>query len=295
MSRLTVVVVSYNSRDFLDDCLRAVEAERADTPLEVVVVDNASTDLDVPLLVQVHPELHVIVNESNLGFSTACNIGLRAHPADFYLLLNPDCIVGSGAIAACLKFLERESRCGIVGCRVENPDGSLQLACRRSIPTASVALFRFLGFSRLFPRSRRFGRYNFTYLDDRLTHEVEAVSGSFMMFRAAVLEQTGGLDEQFFLYGEDLDFCFRAAKAGWRIFYFADARVTHHKRQSSRQNADLANYHFFNAMKLFYRKHFHSNRHWLRSKAVETTVDLAYRLSEIRRRLGARHKVGSDR
>ncbi len=295
MSKLTVAIVSYNSKDFLDECLRAVEAERDETHLEIVLVDNASVDLDVSQLILAHPGLHVIVNESNLGFSTACNIGLHAHPADFYLLLNPDCIVARGAIAACLEFLERENRTGIVGCRVENPDGSLQLACRRSIPTASVALFRFLGLSRLFPRSPRFGRYNFTYLDDRLSHEVEAVSGSFMMFRAAVLEQTGGLDEQFFLYGEDLDFCFRATKAGWKIFYFADARVTHHKRQSSRQNADIANYHFFNAMKLFYRKHFQSDGSRLRSMLVEKTVEAAYRLSEIRRRLRARHEVGSDR
>lgn len=293
MSSLTVVIVSYNSRDFLDDCLRAVEAERAATPLEIVVVDNASTDLDVPALTKAHPGVHVIVNQSNLGFSAACNIGLRARPADFYLLLNPDCMVAEGAIAACLQFLAREKRAGIVGCRVENPDGSLQLACRRSIPTTSVALSRFFGLSRLFPRSRRFGRYNFTYLDDRLTHEVEAVSGSFLMFRSAVLEQTGGLDEQFFLYGEDLDFCFRAAKADWKVFYFADARVTHHKRQSSRQNADIANYHFYNAMKLFYRKHFHRNR--IASTVVAAGVEAAYRLSEIRRRLRARHEVGSGR
>lgn len=295
MNRLTVVIVSYNSKDFLEQCLRAVEAEQNSARLGIVVVDNASTDQDVLTLASSHPGVHFSVNQSNLGFSTACNIGLRARPADFYLLLNPDCMVTDGAIAACLDFLEREPRAGIVGCRVENPDGSLQLACRRSIPTPSVALFRLLGLSRLFPRSRRFGRYNFTYLSDQTSHEVEAVSGSFLMFRSAVLEQIGGLDEEFFLYGEDLDFCYRALKAGWKVHYFAGARVTHHKRQSSRQNADVANYHFYNAMKLFYRKHFGSRTHRLQSVLVQSAVAASYRLSQIRRRLGAKEQVGSKR
>jgi GT2 family glycosyltransferase len=207
VNTLTVVTVNYNSRDYLERCVESVYRETSGPALRLVVVDNASEDRDFRSLQSAYPSLDLIQNEHNLGFATACNQGIRHRPAEFYLLLNPDCEVLDGAVDKCLAFLATRPEIGIVGCRVQNPDGSLQLACRRSIPRPSVALYRLTGLSRLFPRSPRFAAYNLSYLDERAAHEVGAVSGSFLMCRDQVVHDIGGLDEAFFLYGEDLDFC----------------------------------------------------------------------------------------
>ncbi|HXK58724.1 MAG TPA: glycosyltransferase family 2 protein [Acidobacteriota bacterium] len=292
--RLTIVIVSYNSGDFLPDCLESLYRETQFADYQVVVVDNASADRTVFVdLKQRFDKLAVLFNSENLGFAKACNQGIRAFPAQSYLLLNPDCIILDNAIEKCLCYLEARPEIGIVGCRVQNPDGSLQLACRRAIPRPSTALYRFTGLSRLFPRNKYLGRYNYSYLDDRLTHAVDAVSGSFLMFRSAVGDRIGLLDETFFLYGEDLDFCYRAGLDGWKVIYYPEAIVTHHKRRSSSQDARAANFHFYNAMKIFYRKHQASKAGRLEYAAVLFAIECLYRFALLRNRLLGRSDVGS--
>ncbi|MDA2929597.1 glycosyltransferase family 2 protein [Acidobacteria bacterium AH-259-O06] len=258
MKKLTVVIANYNSRDYLEKCLESLYQETKKTDYQVVVVDNASRDSDFSSLENRHSNLHFLLNETNLGFATACNQGIRFLSAEFYLLLNPDCQILDGAIDKSLKFLEAHPEVGIVGCRVNNPDGSLQLACRRTIPRPSTALYRLLKLSFLFPASKRFGRYNLTYLDEGRTHEVEAVSGSFLMFPNALLDAIGYLDESFFLYGEDLDFCYRAFLKGWKVYYYPEAEIIHHKGRSSRRDAGRGRRHFYDAMEIFYRKHYYT-------------------------------------
>ncbi len=294
-NRLTVVVVAYNSADYLEECLESLYVQTAVPDFKVVVVDNASADRSIfPALKSRFPDLSVLLNSDNLGFAKACNQGVTCFPASYYLLLNPDCVVLNNAVGKCLDQLESKPEIGILGCRVQNPDGSLQLACRRTIPRPSVAFYRLAGLSRLFPHSRRFGRYNYTYLDDRESHPVDAVSGSFLMFRSEVTEAIGLLDEMFFLYGEDLDFCYRTMRAGWTVYYYAEAAVTHHKRRSSSQDPDANNFHFYNAMKIFYRKHFAGNGGQLRNGAVLLGIDCLYRLALLRNRLFGRRDVGSQ-
>jgi len=294
-SRLTVVIVSYNSEAYLEDCLASVYRETAIPNVKVVVVDNASSDRRIfPLLKHRFPDLAIVYNSANLGFAQGCNHGIRAFPACSYLLLNPDCVVSDRAIEKALAYLEQTPEIGIVGCRVQNPDGSLQLACRRSIPRPSTAFYRLTGLSRLFPRSERLGRYNYTYIDDRQAHPVEAVSGSFLMFRAPVSDRIGLLDETFFLYGEDLDFCYRAMQAGWRVCYYPEAVVIHHKRGSSSQDARAGNFHFYNAMKLFYRKHYGLNAGPVKNAMVLAGIECLYRLALLRNRVFRRSDVGSE-
>jgi len=294
-NRLTVVVVAHNSADYLEDCLDSLYVQTAVPNLKLVVVDNASADRSIfPALKSRFPDLSILLNSDNRGFATACNQGIRCFPASYYLLLNPDCVVLNNAVAKCLDQLESKPKIGILGCRVQNPDGSLQLACRRTIPRPSVAFYRLAGLSRLFPRSRRFGRYNYTYLDDRESHPVDAVSGSFLMFRSEVTEAIGLLDETFFLYGEDLDFCYRTMRAGWTVYYYADAAVTHYKRRSSSRDPDANNFHFYNAMKIFYRKHYGGTSSPLKNRAILLGIDSLYRLALLRNRFFGRRDVGSE-
>lgn len=292
VNRLTVVIVNYNSADFLESCVESVFRETRTVGVKVVIVDNASRDRDFSRIRIRFPELRFILNTQNRGFAAACNQGIHLEPAHFYLLLNPDTRVLEGAIDRTLEFLETHPEAGIAGCRVENSDGSLQMASRRSIPRPSSALYRFLGLSRVFPRSPTFARYNLTYLDESTTHEVEAVSGSYLMLRHAVFAEVGGLDESFFLYGEDLDLCFRALQNGWKNYYFAGARILHYKRRSSSRDHRASAYHYYQAMEIFYRKHFHKEASTFKNLAVLLGIRLLYARERLLHALG-RGSVGS--
>ncbi len=293
MKSLNIVIVNYNSSDYLERCLRSVRSQTAMDDLRVTVVDNGSKDADWSLLRGRHPEVSFILNPRNLGFSVACNQGIRACPARFYLLLNPDTLILDSAIDKTLAYLEARPRVGIAGCRVKNPDGTLQLASRRSIPRPSTALFRLLGLSRLFPKSRLLAGYNLTYLDEDQTHPVEAVSGSFLMFRHELLEEIGGLDEDFFLYGEDLDFCRRALDRGWAVHYFAGASVIHFKRRSSSRDVEAANRHYYDSMKIYYRKHFASQSGRLKNAAVLAAIDVLRHGKRLAQAVTGKREVGS--
>jgi O-antigen biosynthesis protein len=291
---LTVVTVNYNSKDYLEQCLHAIHRETRLESLQIVVVDNASEDQDFSSLQARFPDVDFVCNSVNYGFSTACNQGIRKHPAACYLLVNPDCQIRDDAIGKTFNFLRQRQDAGIAGCRVVHPDGSLQLACRRSIPRPSTAFYRFLGLSRLFPRSRRFARYNLTYLDEREISEVEAVSGSFLMVRDEVIRDIGLLDQDFFLYGEDLDFCLRAGERGWKVLYYPDAEVVHFKRRSSRKNSHISNYHYYYAMELFYRKHFRGRSGPLQNAAVFAGVQALWLANRVRRLFIDKHGAGSQ-
>lgn len=293
MKRLTVVIVNYNSKDYLQACLESLYQQTTNLPFQVVVVDNASDDRDFRHLHNLYPDLLLLCNTRNLGFATACNQGIRRAPAPYYLFLNPDCVVLDRAVERCMDWLEPRQEIGILGCRVCNPDGSLQRACRRSIPTPASALFRITGLSRLFPGSRRLGRYNLSYLSESESHPVEAVSGSFMLFRQQVVDSIGLMDEQFFLYGEDLDFCYRALQRGWKVYYYSGAQVIHHKRRSSARNSRASNFHYYNAMELFYRKHYLAGAGALERWLVLRSIRSLYGLKRLRQKLGGSREVGS--
>jgi len=292
--KLAVVIVNYNSKDFLSCCLKSLYRETRQTAFETVVVDNASSDRDFSALESSYPRLRFILNRQNLGFSTACNQAIRSADADFYLLINPDCLVEESAVDRCVDYLVNHPDVGILGCRVNNPDGTLQRACRRRIPTPSIALYRLSGLSRFFPRSRRFGAYDFGAVEDDQPHEVEAVSGSFLMFRREVLTTSGFLDEEFFLYGEDLDFCYRAGLAGWKILYYPLARVIHVKRGSSSRNVDAATFHFYDAMRIFYRKHFHAQASPIERTLVYASIGGLHLGRRLLNSLRRRRTVGSE-
>jgi GT2 family glycosyltransferase len=263
MARLAIVILNYNRADLLADCLVSIYAGAAVCSPDVWVVDNASSDGSVAMVQRHFPQAHLIVSPRNGGFAYGNNLALHeilALPAalapDYTLLLNNDTLVPAGALDGLVQYLERHHEAGVVGPQLLLPDGSLDMACRRSFPTPEVALYRMLGLSRLFPRSRRFGRYNLTYLDPNQETEVDAVVGACMLLRTSVIREVGLLDEQFFMYGEDLDWAYRIKQYGWRIMYYPAVTVWHYKRAASTRRAIPSIRAFYDAMRIFHRKYF---------------------------------------
>ncbi len=277
---LSIIIVSYNVKEFLEQAINSIVKSCQKITYEIFVVDNASSDGSVELIRKKFPGIHLIANPDNRGFAVANNQALKIASGKYVLLINPDTIVQEDTFSMILEFFEKNPECGMVGCKILNPDGSLQLACRRSFPTPWVGFTKIIGLSRLFPKSRLFGRYNLTYLDPDETYEVEAISGSFMFFRKRVLDDVGLLDESFFMYGEDLDWCFRIREAGWKIYYVPDTKIIHFKGESSKKsNIDLI-LQFYRAMKLFVEKHYH-NRYfhvpqWLLVAGISLRASLTF-------------------
>jgi N-acetylglucosaminyl-diphospho-decaprenol L-rhamnosyltransferase len=253
---LSIVIVNWNTRDLLRDCLTSVYASEGDFAFQVVVVDNCSQDGSISMVRDEFPLVHLIESEINGGYAYANNLGLRRLVARYYLLLNADTMLPPHALQEMLQFMDTHAEAGIAGPKLVMSNGSLDLACRRGFPTVENSCYKLFGLSRLFPKSRRFGAYNLTYLDPDETSEVDSVVGAFMMVRGEVVEEVGGLDEEFFMYAEDLDWALRAKQAGWKVYYYPEVTVLHYKRQSSDQNRNRARYEFWRAMYVFYRKHY---------------------------------------
>ena len=264
MLDLGVVILNWNTRDLLRVCLKGVLASRGDVRYQVCVVDNASTDGSAEMARAEFPQVQVLQSPVNGGFAAGNNFGLRAfgfgdpaadEPPRHALLLNPDTEVPPDGLAGLVRYLDEHPAVGCVGPRLVLPDGSLDLACRRSFPTPAVSFWRITGLSKLFPRSRLFGRYNMTYLDERQEAQVEAVVGACMLVRGEAIARAGLLDEAFWMYGEDLDWALRIRGAGYTTMYYPGVTVLHHKRAASRQNPRAA-LEFYRAMRIFYDKHY---------------------------------------
>jgi len=273
---LAVIIVNYNTRDLLRDCLASVYDSRGDFTFEVCVVDNGSADGSAEMVRAVFPQVRLIASETNGGYAYANNLGLRAYGfgtlvsaaelPTYVLLLNPDTVLPPSALADMLEFMAKHPEAAVAGPRLVRQDGSLDLACRRGFPTPEVSFYRMVGLSKLFPHSPRFGRYNMTYLDPDVTTEVDSVVGAFMLVRGQAIQEVGLLDEAFFMYGEDLDWAYRFKAAGWKVYYNAAVTVLHYKEAASRHSRK-ARYEFYRAMVIFYRKHYELQTprwlHWL--------------------------------
>jgi len=263
MLDLGIVIVNYRTCDLLRECLQSIYESRGDFSFQVCVVDNCSQDGSCTMVKEEFPQVHLIESEVNGGYAYANNLGLGAlgfaptseSTPRYALLLNPDTLLPPSALQEMLNFMEAHPEAGVAGPRLVLADGSLDLACRRSFPSPGVSFYRMVGLSKLFPKSRRFGRYNVTYLDPDEVAEVDSVVGAFMLVRAEALRQVGLLDESFFMYGEDLDWAYRIKKAGWKVYYNPQVTVLHYKRAASRHSRK-ASYEFYRAMHIFYRKHY---------------------------------------
>jgi O-antigen biosynthesis protein len=252
---ISIIIVNYNVKEFLQNLLHSIGKSSNKITREIIIVDNASNDGSVDFIREKFPEVILIANEKNLGFSKANNIGLHKATGKYILLLNPDTLVSEDTFEKMIDFFEKNPKVGLAGCRILNPDGTLQLACRRSFPGPWTSFCKVIGLSNLFPHSRLFAKYNLTYLDPDQSYEVDAISGSFMMFRRELFDKIGGLDEKFFMYGEDLDFCYRAQNSGYKVFYVHNTQIIHYKGESTKRSGLDETKIFYNAMHLFVKKH----------------------------------------
>ena len=256
MINLSIIIVNYNVKEFLQNLLHSIEKAAADLEVEIIIVDNASDDGSIEMLHKNFNNIILIENKKNVGFGAANNQGLKIAKGKFILLLNPDTIVKEDTFTEMIKFFEHNSAAGMAGCKVLNSDGTLQLACRRGFPGPWTSFTKVAGLSKLFPKSKLFARYNLTYLDENKTYEVDAISGSFMMFRREVYEKIGGFDPDFFMYGEDLDLCFRTQKDGYKVYYVNTTEIIHYKGESTKRSKIDETKIFYDAMHLFVKKHF---------------------------------------
>ncbi len=250
---LSIIIVNYNGGQLVRDCLDRLWPELR-PGWEVFLVDNASRDRSADGLERAYPGLSVIRNADNVGFARANNQAMRLATGAYVLLLNPDVAITRGATSTALAYLESHPDVSILGPKILLPDGRLDPAARRSFKTPETYLYKVTGLSRVFPRHRRFGRYYLSYLDEDAVADVDSIVGAFMLIRRSVIDAIGMLDERFFMYCEDEDWCWRAKQAGGRVVYHPGLVVHHRKGSSTRTVPIRMAYHWHRSLFLYHRK-----------------------------------------
>ena len=260
---ISVIIVNYNVKDYLLQCLRSLNASVGSVTTEVIVVDNDSHDGSVDELQPLFPSVRWIALDENIGFGRANNVGLEHASGRYVLYLNPDTIIGADTLSVMCRFLDEHPTTGIAGCKVLNPDGSFQVACRRGLPTPWVSFCKLFGLQRLFPSSKLFAGYNLTYLPVDATYAVDALIGAFMVGRTELMRSLGGFDPAFFMYGEDIDLCYRVQQAGFDVTYVHTTSIVHYKGESTKRSSINEVRVFYDAMEIFAKKHFGGSRIFL--------------------------------
>ncbi len=254
--KLSVVIVNYNVEFFLEQCLNSVRKALKHVSGEVFVVDNNSIDGSVEMVRQKFPEVVLIANKDNRGFSKANNQAMEIAQGEYILLLNPDTVVEEDTFEKVVAFMDEHPDAGGLGVRMLDGKGKFLPESKRGLPTPAVAFYKIFGLSRLFPRSKRFGKYHLGYLDEFETNEIDVLSGAFMLMRKTALDKVGLLDEAFFMYGEDIDLSYRIQKGGFKNYYFPETRIIHYKGESTKKSSVNYVFVFYRAMVIFASKHF---------------------------------------
>ncbi|WP_199624230.1 glycosyltransferase family 2 protein [Paenibacillus alkalitolerans] len=257
---LSIIIVNYNTRQLTLDCISSLLQSETSYKYEIVLVDNGSSDGSVNAVRSQFPSVNIIVNTENVGFSKANNQGIQRATGRYVLLLNSDTVVEPSTLSAMIDFMDRNPDVGTSGCKLVLPDGTLDEACKRGFPTPLASFYYAFGFSRRFPNEPKYNQYKLSHLNPNEVHEVDCLVGAFMIVRREVIQQIGGLDENFFMYGEDIDWCYRIKEAGWKVVYYPKTTVIHYKGASSRRKPLKIIYEFHRAMVLFHRKHY-SRKH----------------------------------
>ncbi|MEO3945599.1 glycosyltransferase family 2 protein [Gorillibacterium sp. CAU 1737] len=271
---ISIIIVNYKTPKITMEAIDSVYDSNTSYRFEVILIDNASNDGILEEVKRRYPDVQCIGNEQNLGFARANNQGINQAVGRYILLLNSDTRVESNTVDEMLSFMDNHPSIGASGCKVMLPDGSLDKACKRGFPTPSASFYYMFGFPKLFPNSPRFNGYQLGHLDPNASQPMDCLVGAFMLVRRETLTQVGGLDEEFFMYGEDIDWCYRIKQAGWSIWYHPLVKITHYKGASSRRKPFKIVYEFHRAMILFHRKHYAANYSWLTNLAVYAGVGL---------------------
>ena len=275
--KLSVIIVNYNVKYYLDQCIRSVlrAFEEMNTPAEIIVVDNHSADGSVDYLEQRYPQklfpmVRFVRSAHNLVFARANNIAIRQSRGEYVLLLNPDTIVGEDALKASVDFMDVHEDAGAVGVRMLGAQGRRAMESRRGLPTPMVSFFKMLGFCNRWPHHRLFGKYYMGYLPWDEPSQIEVVSGAYCMLRRKALDEVGLLDEDFFMYGEDIDLSYRVLKGGYHNYYLP-VDILHYKGESTQKSSFRYVHVFYEAMLIFFRKHY-SGMTFLLSLPIKTAI-----------------------
>ena len=260
MHQLSIVIVNYNVKHFLEQVLYSVESASQNLDVETWVVDNNSVDGSMEMVESKFPWVKTIINKENLGFSKANNQAILKSKSRYILLLNPDTVLQEDTLAKCIDYMDKNSDVGGLGVRMIDGKGCFLPESKRGLPTPKAAFYKMSGLAALFPKSREFGRYHMKYLSEWETNEVDVLAGAFMMLRNDVLAEIGLLDEQFFMYGEDIDLSYRITLAGYKNIYFPETTIIHYKGESTKKKSVNYVKVFYNAMVLFAQKHYSAQR-----------------------------------
>lgn len=271
---LSIIIVNYNTKELLKQTVQSVIDTARGISYEIIVVDNDSRDGSTVMIKNDFTEVVLIENDENLGYAKANNIGIKRSIGKYVLLLNSDTVVIDNCLSDCVKYMDRNSDIGALGCKVVLRNAQLDHACKRGFPTPEASLFYVLKLDKLFPKSKKFGQYDLTYLSENDINDVDCLIGAFMMVRATVIKEIGLLDEEFFMYGEDIDWCFRIKCAGFRNVYYPVAQIIHYKGQSSKKRRFMTIYEFHRAMYLFYNKHYRKKYNFIVTGVVYVGIAL---------------------
>jgi GT2 family glycosyltransferase len=290
MIDLSIIIVSYNTKDVLKECIESIYKTVGSLNFEIIVVDNASSDgtkEEISNPKSQIPNLKYIQNKKNLGFSTANNIGVKKASGRYILFLNPDIVVYESTLRGMVNFMQEHESAGAATCKLVMPNGKIDDATHRGFPTPWNSFAHFSGLAKLLGKAKLFGGYNLGFMDLSVTHEIDALAGAFMIVRREAGEQVKWWDEDYFFYGEDLDFCFMLKQKGWKIYYVPEFSVLHYKGVSgglkkvskeittaSKETKQRATKARFNAMRIFYKKHYADRYPWIITKLVYLGISL---------------------
>lgn len=292
-AKLSVVIVNYNVKYFLEQCLYALRSAAAGLDAEIFVVDNASSDGSVEYLRPLFPEVNFIENKDNPGFAKANNQAIRLAKGEYVLLLNPDTVIGEENLRTLCFFLDEHPEAGGVGVKMIDGHGRFLPESKRAFPAPWVSFCKISGLSRLFPRSRRLARYSLPFLEEDKIHEVDVLAGAYMLLRREALDKVGLLDEAFFMYGEDIDLSYRIVLGGYKNYYLPE-RILHYKGESTKQGDMKYIRAFYGAMLIFYKKYYPRSG-WLLNGMIQTAVFLTAALSIVPRKAASGGKTRKQR
>lgn len=288
--KLSVIIVNYNVAYFLEQCLKSIqkavllaEEHYEKNCIEIIVVDNQSIDGSVEMLKELFQDVKLIANKQNVGFSKANNQAISIAQGEYILLLNPDTVIEDDTLLHMIRFMDQTPDAGGLGVKMVDGKGRFLPESKRGLPTPWVAFYKIFGLSSLFPRSKRFGRYHLGYLSPNQIHAVDILSGACMMLRKNLLDKIGYLDEDFFMYGEDIDLSYRIILAGYKNYYYPNTRIIHYKGESTKKSSVNYVFVFYNAMIIFAHKHFQKGNAGIFSLLIRIAIYLRATLAILQR------------
>ena len=269
---LSIIIISYNVKYFLEQCLCSVTAAVSEFEVEIIVIDNCSSDDSIAYLQPHFPQVKYIQNKTNEGFAKANNRALQQASGDYILFLNPDTILAEDTLTSCVSFFQNHKNAGAVGVRMIDGSGAFLPESKRSFPSPMVSFYKLVGLSSLFSSSQYFGRYALGYLSETEVHKVDVIAGAFMMIPKKVLDITGGFDEQFFMYAEDIDLSYRIQKSGYHNYYLGNITIVHFKGESTKKGSFNYVQAFYNAMLLFVKKWYRGGSAWFLRQGLQIGI-----------------------